>query len=63
MEGWISGNLDIDKFIKDTMCKPASWHDNNEQSSYQFLEWVPFKRFKNIKKIEEGGFSKVYSVI
>ena len=25
MEGWTSGNPAIDKFIKDTMCKPAEY--------------------------------------
>ncbi|POG69460.1 kinase-like domain-containing protein [Rhizophagus irregularis DAOM 181602=DAOM 197198] len=47
MEGWTSGNSVIDKFIKDTM--------------YNFLEWVPFDRFTDIKEIGEGGFAKVYS--
>ena len=29
--------------------------------SYNGLKWVPFDRFKDIKQIGEGGFSKVYS--
>jgi hypothetical protein len=58
MEGWTSGNPDIDKFIKDTMCKLAG-HDKGQSNS--FLEWVPFDRFTDIKEIGEGGFSKVYS--
>ena len=53
MEGWTSGNSDIDKFIKDTMY-------DRRKFSYGFLEWVPFDRFTDIKEIE-GGFSKVYS--
>jgi len=52
VEGWTSGNPDIDKFIKDTMYKP----EGNE-----FLEWVPSDRFTNIKEVGEGGFAKVYS--
>ncbi|PKC65878.1 kinase-like protein [Rhizophagus irregularis] len=52
IEGWTSGNPDIDKFIKDTMYtrKYGSW-----------LEWIPFDRFTNIKQIGKGGFSKIYS--
>ena len=59
VEGWTSGNPDIDKFIKDTMYKPAEYDEND---SYEFLEWVPFDRFTDIKEVGEGGFAKVYSV-
>ena len=52
VEGWTSGNPDIDKFIKDTMYKP----EGNE-----ILEWIPFDRFTDIKEVGESGFAKVYS--
>ena len=52
-EGWTSGNLNIDKFIKDTVY--------NAREDRSFLEWVPFDRFEDIKPIGEGGFAKVYS--
>jgi hypothetical protein len=29
----------------------------------EFLEWVSFNRFTDIKEIGEGGFAKVYSAI
>src|SRR3954470_14677939 len=58
IEGWTSGNPDIDKFIKDSMYKPE-YDDINE--IYEFLEWVTFDRFTDIKEIGEGGFAKVYS--
>ena len=58
MEGWTSGNPNIDKFIKDTMYKPAGF---DEYCSYPFLEWVPFDRFTDIKEVGKGGFAKVYS--
>ena len=55
IEGWTSGNPDIDKFIKDTMYN-ARYHN------YKcFLEWVSFDRFTDMKQIGEGGFAKVYS--
>ena len=54
VEGWTSGNPNIDKFIKDTMY-------NARDNDGIFLEWVPFDRFTNIKEVGEGGFAKVYS--
>src|SRR4051812_16860392 len=53
IEGWTSGNPDIDKFIKDTMYDARN-------NGYLFLEWVTFDRFTDIKEIGEGGFAKVY---
>src|SRR5436190_1667772 len=53
IEGWTSGNSEIDNFIKDTIY--------NTRRSHLKLEWVPFDRFENIKQIGEGGFAKVYS--
>ena len=54
MEGWTSGNSDIDKFIKEKI------YDRREYGR-KFLEWVLFDRFTDIKEIGEGGFAKVYS--
>ncbi|GES74455.1 kinase-like domain-containing protein [Rhizophagus clarus] len=48
-EGWTSGNPDIYKFIKES------------KFGYDFLEWVPFDRFTDVREIGEGGFAKVYS--
>jgi serine/threonine protein kinase len=58
IEGWSSGNNDIDKFIKDTIyyARNAGIYDYPI-----FIEWVPFDRFIDIKQIGEGGFAKVYS--
>ena len=58
IEGWTSGNSDIDKFIKDTMYARKARKGGRYE---EFLEWVPFGRFTDIKQISEGGFSKVYS--
>ncbi|UZO25551.1 uncharacterized protein OCT59_017816 [Rhizophagus irregularis] len=54
IEGWSSGNNEIDKLIKDTIY-------DARYKNRKFLEWVPFDKFKNINQIGEGGFSKVYS--
>src|SRR6266498_4110909 len=42
IEGWTSGNLDIDKLIKDTI------YEARNQQHPKFLEWVPFDRFTGI---------------
>ena len=58
IEGWSSGNSEIDKFIKDTIYNPGYDHYDGYPL---FLQWVPFDRFEDIKSIGEGGFAKVYS--
>ncbi|CAB4433015.1 unnamed protein product [Rhizophagus irregularis] len=57
IEGWTSGNDDIDNLIKDSI------YNLNRRSYYYplILEWVPFDRFEDMKQIGEGGFAKVYS--
>src|ERR1051325_10910685 len=57
IEGWTSGNSEIDDFIKDTIYNPGKYYDDYPL----FLEWVTFDRFENVKQIGEGGFAKVYS--
>jgi hypothetical protein len=62
IEGWTSGNSEIDNFIKDTVYNAKSDYDYDDEMYYpRFLEWVPFDRFEDIKQIGEGGFAKVYS--
>ncbi|EXX75459.1 kinase-like domain-containing protein [Rhizophagus irregularis DAOM 181602=DAOM 197198] len=57
LEGWTSGNDDIDKFIKNTIYDVR----NSVSVNYKLIEWVQFDRFEDIKQIGEGGFTKVYS--
>ncbi|GBC09663.1 hypothetical protein RclHR1_09020001 [Rhizophagus clarus] len=57
IEGWTSGNNDIDKFIKGTIYDARNSNKYNDR----FVEWVSFDKFKDIKQIGEGGFAKVYS--
>ncbi|CAB4443313.1 unnamed protein product [Rhizophagus irregularis] len=59
IEGWTSGNNDINEFIKDTIYNANNGYYSNNYPL--FLEWVPFDRFKDVKQIGEGGFAKVYS--
>jgi hypothetical protein len=63
IEGWTSGNNDIDNFIKDSICNPVKkkYHVFERFCQPSFLEWVPFDRFEDMKQIGEGGFAKVYS--
>jgi len=56
IDGWSSGNSEIDEFIKDTI-----YNSTGNYGYPLFLEWVPFDRFEDIKSIGEGGFAKVYS--
>jgi hypothetical protein len=58
IEGWTSGNGDIDNFIKDTIYNAKKDSHNGYPL---FLEWIPLDRFENMKQIGEGGFAKVYS--
>src|SRR5436190_15448303 len=51
IEGWTSGNNDIDKFIKDTT------YDAKNNDNATLLEWVPFDRFENINQIGVGGLA------
>ncbi|RGB31427.1 hypothetical protein C1646_764117 [Rhizophagus diaphanus] len=46
-KNWTSGNNDIDNFIQDTQ---LSAHLNGGKA----LEWIPYDRFINIKKIRSG---------
>jgi hypothetical protein len=50
---WTSGNIDIDKFIKNTQ---LSAHNTMNRA----LEWIPYNRFDNINFIAKGGFGEVY---
>ncbi|RGB36277.1 kinase-like domain-containing protein [Rhizophagus diaphanus] len=49
---WASGNDKVDKFIQRTQLKA----NNN----LEFLEWIEYDRFKNIKYLGKGGFSTIY---
>ncbi|UZO16959.1 uncharacterized protein OCT59_008325 [Rhizophagus irregularis] len=53
---WTSGNEKIDDFIQEMQLKI-----NNENDVV--FEWIPYRRFGNVKKIGKGGFSTVYSAI
>ncbi|UZO26768.1 uncharacterized protein OCT59_018981 [Rhizophagus irregularis] len=43
IEGWTSGNLNIDKFIKDSI------YNARQRLNPEFLEWVPFDKLINIE--------------
>jgi hypothetical protein len=49
---WTSGNEHIDNFIRDSQLKP--------RNKNEILEWIPYTKLRNIKKIARGGFGEVY---
>ncbi|RHZ76337.1 hypothetical protein Glove_199g143 [Diversispora epigaea] len=49
---WTSENDKIDKFIQDAQL--------NANKNWEVIEWIPFKRFKDVKKIGKGGFGTIY---
>ena len=51
---WTSGDGAIDEFIKMTQSQQGNYDDN-------FLEWIPFDRFRDKKMIGQGGYGTVYS--
>ncbi|CAB4433022.1 unnamed protein product [Rhizophagus irregularis] len=62
IEGWTSGNDDIDNLIKDSIYDTSHGkYIGGGKYCPTFLEWVPFDRFEDMKQIGEGGFAKVYS--
>ena len=50
---WTSGNNEIDNLIQ--TCQIEMPLPN------RIVEWIPYDKFKNIKYLTEGGFSKVYT--
>ncbi|CAG8680764.1 7153_t:CDS:2 [Cetraspora pellucida] len=56
INGWTSGLKDLDKLIQKTQRKATKWTDN-------YLEWIDFDQFEDIKEIGEGAYSVVYEAI
>ncbi|RIB18385.1 kinase-like domain-containing protein [Gigaspora rosea] len=52
-QGWTSGNKNIDECIKGFQLKATKYED--------VIEWIPFNRLDNVRKIGEGGFGLVFS--
>ncbi|CAG8545534.1 5845_t:CDS:2 [Funneliformis mosseae] len=50
---WKSGNNEIDDFIRFQQIKA--------KTPSNLIEWIPYDRFTDIKYLEQGGFSIVYS--
>jgi hypothetical protein len=55
-KNWTSGNIDIDKFIKNTQLL-------SHCETKGVLEWIPYDRFYDIKHIKENRSNKVYRAI
>ncbi|CAG8544939.1 1293_t:CDS:2 [Acaulospora colombiana] len=52
---WTSGSKEIDEFIQEIQ------RDANEYR--EFIEWIPFEKFKDIELVARGGFGVVYKAI
>jgi hypothetical protein len=48
---WTSGNKVIDTFIQESQLTTAG--------PFNYIEWIPFDRFRNVKIIGEGGYGTV----
>src|ERR1043165_2853013 len=48
----ISGNLELDEFIKETQ--------QNSKSCDDFVEWIPNSNFKKVRSLVSRGNSEVY---
>ena len=55
IEGWTSGDSDIDKFIKDTM-----YNARNGGNGGKYLNWISHDKFVDISQLYEDDFEKVY---
>jgi hypothetical protein len=52
---WTSENDEIDELIRHTQLHASQKCD--------YLEWIPFKNFEMIKRIDSGGFGSIYSAV
>ncbi|CAJ0842871.1 8378_t:CDS:2 [Entrophospora sp. SA101] len=52
---WTTGNDDIDCFMLTTQI--------NAKSRFDYLEWIPYDRLKNIEFIAQGGYGNTYQAI
>ncbi|CAG8450694.1 11711_t:CDS:2 [Acaulospora morrowiae] len=50
---WDSGNDKINKIIQETQ--------KNVVCPYQVVEWIPYENFDNVKMLNKGGFSTVFT--
>ncbi|CAG8606638.1 10018_t:CDS:2, partial [Paraglomus occultum] len=50
---WTSGNEELDAFIRETQL--------NANTPFDYMQWIPFDKFTDLKFIAEGGFGSVYS--
>ena len=53
---YYNGNKKIDDLIRKMQLKINNWKDI-------VFEWIPYNQFSDIKEIDKGGFSTVYSAI
>jgi hypothetical protein len=54
-DNWTSENKHIDEFIQKSQ--------SNARSKFEFLEWIPYDRLRNIQFLAQGGFSTIFEAI
>ncbi|RIA81156.1 kinase-like domain-containing protein [Glomus cerebriforme] len=50
---WTSGNKEIDEFILELQV--------NATNFYQFIEWIPYEKFSDVKYLSKGGYGEVFT--
>ncbi|CAG8610566.1 16924_t:CDS:2 [Dentiscutata erythropus] len=50
---WTSGNIDIDDFIRQSQ--------KNAYTAQDYLEWIPYESFVDVKYLASGGYGNVYT--
>ncbi|KAF0511895.1 kinase-like domain-containing protein [Gigaspora margarita] len=50
---WTSGNIDIDDFIRQSQ--------KNAYTAHDYLEWIPYESFVEVKYLASGGYGNVYT--
>ncbi|KAG9295274.1 hypothetical protein G9A89_004169 [Geosiphon pyriformis] len=55
-----SGNKDVDEIIKSPIYIPPN-RSNSYKANFLYYEWISWERLSNIKEIDRGGFSRIYT--
>ncbi|CAG8709304.1 4214_t:CDS:2, partial [Acaulospora morrowiae] len=54
-KNWTSGSDEVDEFIHEIQ--------RNANESREFIEWIPYDKFKNVEYVARGGFGSVSKAV